>query len=119
MAFDQLAHRRDLKSQEAERVDWKPFDWFWNACPKKVGKALARVKFDAITSEAGFDARTKDNDAGEFVRLGILKATAEELIDAMQSYADTQKDPNSYGLKDGGRYTLHPATWLNKGRWMD
>ena len=96
------------------------FDAFWAACPKKVDKALTRAKFIAITSEQGLKTRTLDRDSGMFIEVH-LKATADELTKAMRDYAWTQKAEGSrYGdgkLKDGGKYTMHPATWLNRGRF--
>ena len=94
------------------------FDDFWKVCPKKVGKALTRVKWDAITS-GGLEARTLDKDSGEIVSIGLLKATPEELIAAMADYGKSQLDRTTWGLKDDGKFTLHPASWLNRGRWMD
>ena len=95
-----------------------PFEAFWRICPKKVGKPLAMAKFSQITSSAGYRTRTLDRDSGTYVEI-VLQATAQELIDAMRAYGKSQIDLQTYDLKDGGRYTLHPATWLNQGRWMD
>ena len=95
------------------------FDEFWKHYPRKVGKREARVKWDAITSEAGHDATTTDHDAGERISLGNLKATPEELIAGAKRYRRTQIDPETYRLRHNGKYTMHAATWLNKGRWED
>ena len=96
------------------------FDEFWAACPKKVDKALTRAKFAAITSERGLKTRTLDRDSGMYIEVH-LKATADELIKAMRDYAWSQKaDGSAFGsgvLKDGGKFTMQPATWLNRGRW--
>lgn len=96
------------------------FEAFWAVCPKKVGKMIARIKFEAIISDAGLRTRVKDNATDRYIEDVHLKAAPEQLIEAMKAYARTQYDvDNRYELRDGGRYTLHPATWLNKGRWLD
>lgn len=99
------------------------FDDFWSACPKRAGKPLARAKFLAITSPDGLRTQMLDRDSNTYVALE-LKGTADELIAAMKRYRDTQIVPSTRWerkplLKDGGKYTLHPATWLNRGRWQD
>lgn len=69
------------------------FDAFWNAYPKKVGKDAARKAF----------AKRKPDDK----LLGdILKAI------------EVQKTTEDWRKSDG-QFIPHPATWLNKGRWMD
>jgi hypothetical protein len=93
------------------------FDDFWLAYPKRVGKPLARAKWEAIVN-GGLTTRTLDKDSGTYVAI-TLEATAQELVDGAKRYAKSQIDPNTYGLKDGGRFTLHPSTWLNQGRWED
>jgi len=93
------------------------FDEFWKEFPKKVGKPLAKAKWDQITN-GGMTTRTLDKDSGNYVTLK-LQATAEEIISAAKRYDDKQRDKNTYKLKDDGRYTCNPATWLNQGRWMD
>ena len=66
------------------------FDQFWDACPRKVGKAAAMKAYVAAR------------------KLASLKT----LLEAMKSYARSRagEDP---------QYTCHPATWLNQGRWDD
>ena len=91
------------------------FEDFWKECPKKVGKLLAKVKWDAITSSAGLDAKTKE-DTGDIVKLGVLRASSEELIKGMRAYRRRHMNESS-GWVDP--YALHPSTWLNQGRWMD
>ena len=93
------------------------FDCFWREYPKKVGKPLAKAKFDAITGP-GLKTRTLDRDSGTYVEIE-LHATADELIAGAKRYYDAQIDRNTYGLKDGGKFTLHPSSFLNQGRWMD
>ena len=100
------------------------FDDFWKECPKKEKKAIAQAKWAAITSEHGLATRTLDRDSGMYIDL-TLKATPEELVKAMKAYRQTQIAPMigyetpRYFLKDDGKYTLYPSTWLNQGRWMD
>ena len=94
------------------------FEAFWKICPKKIGKPIARAKFIKIVT-TGLTTKTRDRDSGEFVEIE-LSATVEELCNGMSRYADTQIDRNNgYQLKDGGKYTCHPSTWLNQGRWED
>src|SRR3990167_6037243 len=93
------------------------FDDFWAVYPRKVGKPLARAKWDAITN-GGLHTRTLDRDSGSYVEIE-LSATPAELVEGARRYAKSQIDPNTYRLKDGGRYVLYPATWLNKGRFLD
>ena len=97
------------------------FDAFWAACPKKVDKALTRAKFAAITSAQGLKTRTLDRDSGMFIEVH-LKAAAAELIKAMRDYAWTQIVPSTRydktpQLVEGGKWTMQPATWLNRGRF--
>lgn len=97
------------------------FEAFWAACPKKVDKALTRAKFTAITSAQGLKTRTLDRDSGMFIEVH-LKATADELIKAMWEYKSSQIVPTTINdrtplLIEGGKFTMHPATWLNRGRW--
>lgn len=93
------------------------FDDFWLAYPRRVGKPLAKAKWDAITGN-GLETRTLDRDSNTYVCI-TLQATPEEIIEGARRYAKSQRDPDTYKLKDNGRYTCHPATWLNQGRWMD
>lgn len=93
------------------------FDEFWQHYPKRVGKPLAKAKWDAITGP-GLDTKTLDKDSGVYVPIR-LQATAEEIIEGVKRYCRSQIDPNTYKLKHGGQYTLHPATFLNQGRWLD
>ena len=93
------------------------FEEFWKHYPRRVGKPLARAKWDAITG-AGLETRTLDKDSGTYVAI-TLKAEPNEIIEGVKRYRKTQIDPQTYSLRDGGKYTLHPATFLNQGRWMD
>ena len=65
---------------------------FWDAYPRKVGRADAEKKFKAALS----------------------KTTLEVILRAIE----IQKISPQW-MKDGGQYIPHPATWLNQGRWED
>lgn len=99
------------------RTETATFDDFWRAFPKRVGKPLAKAKWDAITGD-GLKTRTLDKDSGTYVEIE-LKATADEIVAGAKKYSATQIDRQTYRLKDDGKYTCQPATWLNQGRWMD
>lgn len=96
-----------------------PFEEFWKAYPscKRVGKPVARAKFKAITN-GGLKTKTLDRDSGSFIELE-LQATPQEIIDGVKRYAARNYEKNSYKWKDGGKFILMPATFLNQGRWMD
>ena len=95
------------------------FEQFWQVFPKRVGKAMAKAKWDAITGD-GLVTRTLDKDSGTYIELE-LKATPEEIIEGAKRYFQSQRLPGigNYRLKDDGKFTLHPSTWLNRGGWMD
>jgi hypothetical protein len=86
-----VADGDDPDEPEAERI--KPFDQFWAAYPRRVGKqdaqkAWAKIKPDAV------------------VQALILKA-----IENQKQGADWRKED--------GQFIPHPATWLRAGRWLD
>ncbi len=108
-AFDPHKSRAERESRQAAYEALTPFDKFWAHCPRKVGKAIANVRFDEIIQ--GMTTRTLDRDSGQYVDL-VLKATAEQLIEGMKRYASECE-----GIET--RYQLHPATFLNRGRWED
>ena len=91
------------------------FEEFWKVYPRKVRKALARAKFEAITGE-GLETKTLDRDSGEYVPI-FLKADADTLIEAARRYRKSNIDPHTFDMKDDGKFMCHPATWLNQGRW--
>lgn len=66
------------------------FDVFWQAYPRKTGKAAARKAFDKARPPLDV----------------VLKA-----IEAQNHSAQWQRD--------NGQYIPYPATWLNQGRWED
>lgn len=85
------------------------FESFWRAYPRKVGKAMARNKWGAITGD-GLSAKCRDRD-GNTMDMDLI-ANPADLIEAAKAYRldciDTEK-----------RYILYPETWLNRGRWED
>lgn len=93
------------------------FEEFWFYYPRRVGKPLAKAKFNQITN-GGLKTRTLDRDSGQYVEIE-LSATPEELVEGAKRYRADQMDKNTFKIKDDGKYTCHPSTWLNQGRWMD
>ena len=93
------------------------FDDFWKACPKRIDKAMTIAKWNAITG-GGLKTKALDRDSGTYIDLE-LKATPEELIKAMSAYSRAQYNSMTGDWRDGGKYIMGPATWLNRGRWMD
>lgn len=67
------------------------FDRFWDVCPRKVGKKKAKAKFKTEIKNG---------------------ADPESMISAMARYKASRsgEDP---------KFTVHPITWLNQGRWQD
>jgi hypothetical protein len=94
-------HRQNLQNPPAESAANtinKPinkdsivgFERFWMACPRRIGKEAAR--------KAYAKARRLVSD--------------EELLAGIRLYAVTRAGQDE-------QYTVHPATWLNQGRWAD
>lgn len=69
------------------------FEAFWEAYPKKRGKADARKAFMKIKNP-------------------------ETLISKMLSAIKDQKESKEW-KKDGGQYIPYPSKWLNNGQWED
>jgi hypothetical protein len=69
------------------------FERFWNAYPKKVGRALARGAFDAVIASG--DASVE-----------VLVAKAEQYANATAHLPDQ-------------RYIKQPANWLNQECWLE
>lgn len=67
-----------------------PFEDFWKACPKKVGRGAA---------EKAFVKAAKDTEPAMLTAAMVKFAIAQ-----------SGKDPT---------YIAHPATWLNQKRWLD
>jgi len=70
-----------------------PFDQFWSAYPKKVGKEAARKAWNKIKPSA---------------------ALLRKILDAIESAKQSEQ-----WQREKGRYIPNPATWLNQGRWDD
>ena len=95
------------------------FNDFWAASPRKVDKALTRARFEALTSPSGLTTRIRDRESGQLIDVHHDQVSPETLVNAMKKYAQEQIDPQTFGYKDGGKYLIHPATFLNRGRWLD
>ena len=79
---------RELEEEEKSA----PFDLFWKAYPRKVGKDYAKTCWK----------KKKGKPAIEVIVAAVEKWKAD------QRWKD-----------DGGRYIPNPATWINQGRWED
>ena len=80
------------KKSKAKAFSCAGFEDFWEAYPRRLGK---------VDAENAFRKATKT-------------ATIEEILNAIQS----QKQTDAW-IKDGGQFIPYPATWLNKGHWMN
>lgn len=82
------------KENEIENECYKnppsPFERFWLAYPRKVGKADARKAFAKV------------------------KVPIETLLSAIE-----QQTRSEQWTTENGRFIPNPATWLNQGRWED
>jgi hypothetical protein len=78
---------------EAEPEKAKPFDQFWAAYPRRVGKQDALKAWTKIKPDA------------------MLLAMILHAIEKQKEGADWRKDD--------GQFIPHPATWLRAGRWLD
>jgi len=67
------------------------FAGFWEMYPRKVGKAAAEKAFNKISLE---------------------------LLPTITAALEAHKRSDQWN-KDGGRFILYPATWLNQRRWED
>jgi hypothetical protein len=85
---------QDLPSKTSKDKDKdnsaSPFELFWAAYPRKVGKQAAKKAFSKVS------------------------VPVKTLIDAVNS----QKNSEQW-RRDNGQYIPNPATWLNQGRWDD
>ena len=104
-----------------KRPEAGSFDEFWlyYPTPRRVGKPLAKAKWDAITG-SGLKTRTLDRDSGQYVDIE-LQATPEEIIAGVKRYDERcrKKGVGEYSYEDGGKFICQPSTFLNQGRWMD
>lgn len=92
------------------------FEEFWKVYPKKVGKPLAKAKWNAIVN-GGLKTRTLDRDSGQYIEIE-LSATPHELLEGAKRYRKKLVDPVTYAMTES-RFIAHPSTWLNQGRWLD
>ena len=84
-------------------VDVHPFDVFWAVTHHKVGKKVAKAKFQMAVKEIRADKRRD-----------LAGQTPEEfLIERMKTFAAS---PNA---NPTDRAPIHPATWLHQGRYDD
>lgn len=101
-------------------LDTKPesdsFEEFWKYYPRKVGKAIARKKFEIITTY-GMRTRTIDRDSGLFIEL-THKASPEEIVEGAKRYTKNLLGPD-YKWKIEEKFIPYPSTWLNRGGWED
>lgn len=107
--------------QPTPRADPAAFEAFWKTYPypRRQGKAVAKAKFDQITT-VGLKTRTLDKDSGQYVEL-TLQDTPENIIKGTEAYANSHKNAGSgaFGYKDNGKFIMQPNTFLNRGAWMD
>ena len=78
---------------EPEPEKAKPFDHFWAAYPRRVGKQDALKAWTKIKPD------------------NVLLALILKAIENQKQGADWRKDE--------GQFIPHPATWLRAGRWLD
>lgn len=69
------------------------FDSFWDIYPKKVGKVVAEKSFARLNP-------------------------SKELLDTILKDIEERMEDESW-QKEGGRFILNPATYLNQRRWED
>lgn len=93
------------------------FEEFWRFYPRKVGKPLAKAKFEAII-KGGYVTRTMDRDSGQFIEIE-LEATADEIIEGTKRYASSLIDRNTFKRKIEDKFIAHPSTFLNRGGWLN
>jgi hypothetical protein len=84
---------KPISSSSDDAGPVKPFDRFWNAYPRRVGKQAAQKAWAKIKPDAALVDQ-------------MLAA-----IVAQQAGADWRRE--------GGEFIPHPASWLNGGRWLD
>lgn len=71
----------------------RPFDRFWQAYPRRVGKNAAQKAWAKLKPDA---------------------ALVEQLLAAI-----TAQREGADWRRDDGEFIPHPASWLNGGRWLD
>jgi len=84
-------YKRDNKDNTDELEQM--FNSFWEAYPKKVGKAPAKKAFDKINPD---------------------KALFDIMLSAIMAQSSSEQ-----WQKDNRKFIPYPATWLNQERWND
>jgi hypothetical protein len=75
------------------------FDAWWKFYPKRVGKAKAAESYEKAIHG--------------LVKSGLsVESAAAKLLAGARRYAAARKDEDP-------KFTAHPTTWLNQGRWDD
>jgi len=88
--FEKLETNKDYNKNKDLNKDYPDdFEKFWNAYPKKVGKADAAKKFQKATKSV----------------------SADTIIEAVGRYCKSKT------VADG--FVCNPATWLHQERWND
>jgi hypothetical protein len=96
-AGEEKGRARKPRNASSPPAEDESFGSFWNAYPRRVGKAAAKKAFDRAV---------KDGARPEEITLGAMRFAAER--------ERAEPDPATRE-----RFTPHPATWLNSGRWED
>ncbi len=80
------------------------FNEFWKIYPRKVGKAICRAKFHALTGDG-----LKVTIEGQKL---VLKAKPEAVVQAAKAF-------RYLSIETEERFIPLPKTWLNQGRYED
>jgi hypothetical protein len=81
-------------ASESERE----FAQFWAVYPKREAKIAARRIWDRLMAK-GIDPQA--------------------IVDGAVRYAEHREQSIAIDRNDSRKFTAHPATWLNQGRWLD
>ena len=93
-SIDSLSHSNsnsnsnNNSNSNTRKID---FENFWKEYPKKVGKGLAKRKWDSLSLDQ-----------------------QEKILEVLPKHSN---QPN--WKKDNGQFIPHPTTWLNQERWND
>ena len=90
-------------TKESTTVD-ELFNIFWNAYPRKVGKANALKWFRDYKGSA------KEKLHGEKLDINLVN----KMVETINLFKTSRK-----WTDNGGQYIPHPTTWLNSGGWND
>jgi hypothetical protein len=83
----------NIQTDEAHALQERRFTEFWQAYPKKVGKASCLRAWTKLNPNA-------------------------ELFDQIMAALEAQKNSDQW-KREAGRYIPNPLTWINQGRWDD